>query len=216
MASTECIFHKDVLDQIKEKYNLEQWSSESGGMLIGWRDDTSTYVTAVFFPPQQEETGFFCKFSGRELARCRTALIEATPLPELYTLNIVGWVHTHPRLKTFMSTTDHDTFSDWTKMDQSAVAVVIDPYLSHPSDIDSFTTIQEINKGETMKIQTVVKTEFNLPIDVIEYLQSFQEILISKYENNHDTVLVGIPRNEKIKLKSRFVSAFRNVLRKIK
>ncbi|MFX1512682.1 MAG: hypothetical protein ACFFCQ_08860 [Promethearchaeota archaeon] len=189
MLPTECIFHMDVLDQIKERYKSKIWNTEYGGMILGWRDNSSIYITGAFFPPQQEKSGVFCKFSGCELARCRTALIEAIPKPETYEINILGWVHTHPGLKIFMSGTDYGTFRDWVKMDQNAVAVVIDPYVKHPDDIGCFNR-------RIKKIPISIKETLNLPSDVIEYLESFQAILMQKYLDSTDTILVSIPQNE--------------------
>ena len=106
---------------------------EMGGLLIGHIDQEGTInVVTGFFPEQLKETPGYCRFSGSWVAVAASACEYANSfstgegIPEL---RIVGWIHTHPDLGLFLSSTDVDTYSTLRGMvpDSKFVAVVIDP-----------------------------------------------------------------------------------------
>jgi hypothetical protein len=102
---------------------------ERGGVLLGRRSATVVWVTMAVFPPQLVQTPVACSFDDGciEVLNAAKAGLDSTLTEQMGT--IVGWVHSHPGIGPFLSSTDVSTFSSWRQLDPRAIAVVADPYL---------------------------------------------------------------------------------------
>jgi proteasome lid subunit RPN8/RPN11 len=110
-------------------YLRETGGHERGGVLLGHRDETATWVSLAVFPPQLLRDRIACSFDVGCLNVIHTAkdMLDDDLTARIGT--IVGWVHSHPGHGLFLSRTDEDTLSAWRQLDPKAVAVVADPYL---------------------------------------------------------------------------------------
>lgn len=110
-------------------YLAETGGNERGGVLLGHRDEATTWVSMAIFPPQLERNRIACSFDVGGLNVIHTAkdLLDEGLTVRIGT--IVGWVHSHPGHGLFLSRTDEETLSAWRQLDPKAVAVVADPYL---------------------------------------------------------------------------------------
>lgn len=116
-------------------YLSETQERERGGVLLGHRDQSVTWVSMAVFPPQLVTDHMACEFD----VGCLGVIHNAKDMLDRELAQrvgaIVGWVHSHPRLGLFLSPTDEGTLSAWRQLDSQAVAVVADPYLrGHTSE----------------------------------------------------------------------------------
>jgi exonuclease III len=84
------------------------------------------------FPEQLQETPSYCEFDGKWMAICAAAADYANTQigsEDTPNLRVIGWIHTHPGLGLFLSSTDVKTYKDNLNMtrDDRFVAVVVDP-----------------------------------------------------------------------------------------
>ncbi len=128
----ETMVSKSLVDQSMD-FTAPRGRLEMGGVLIGHIDQGGRInVVTGFFPEQLKETPGYCRFSGSWVAVAASACEFANSfstgegIPEL---RIVGWIHTHPDLGLFLSSTDVSTYSTLRSMvpDSKFIAVVIDP-----------------------------------------------------------------------------------------
>ena len=123
---------KSLIDQSMD-FTAPRGRLEMGGLLIGHVDHRgSINVVTGFFPQQLKETAGYCRFSGSWVAVAASACEYANSFPtgrDVPQLRIVGWIHTHPDLGLFLSSTDVSTYSALRGMvpDSKFTAVVIDP-----------------------------------------------------------------------------------------
>ena len=123
---------KSLIDQSMD-FTAPRGRLEMGGLLIGHVDHRgSINVVTGFFPRQLKETAGYCRFSGSWVAVAASACEHANSLligGDVPQLRIVGWIHTHPDLGLFLSSTDVSTYSALRGMvpDSKFTAVVIDP-----------------------------------------------------------------------------------------
>jgi proteasome lid subunit RPN8/RPN11 len=116
-------------------YLTETQERERGGVLLGHRNQSVTWVSMAVFPPQLVTDHMACEFDVGCLGVIHNAkdMLQRDLAQRVGT--IVGWVHSHPRLGLFLSPTDEGTLSAWRQLDAQAVAVVADPYLrGHTSE----------------------------------------------------------------------------------
>ncbi len=185
------IFHEDILEQLIEKYRgpniMPKWISEHGGIMFGWKKGTTTFVIGIFFPPQKESTAVFCNFAGKELMSLRNSIDqENKKLNEQNHINIVGWIHTHPDIRVFISGTDKNTIKNLAKWDKTLTAVVVDPYKN---------MIEEIIGAWNSDLKKINLKINKIPInnDVEKALEGIKESIKSQYSYNKN-ILIGIPR----------------------
>ena len=130
--SRETMVSKSLVTQSMD-FTAPRGRLEMGGLLIGHIDQRgSINVVTGFFPEQLKETPGYCRFSGSWVAVAASACEYANSFSsseEVPELRIVGWIHTHPDLGLFLSSTDVSTYSSLRGMvpDSKFVAVVIDP-----------------------------------------------------------------------------------------
>lgn len=108
---------------------LSEAEHERGGVLLGHHNQSVTRVSMAVFPPQLRRDRTACEFDVGCLSVIHTAkdTLDRELVQRVGT--IVGWVHSHPRIGLFLSTTDAATLSAWRQLDPQAVAVVADPHL---------------------------------------------------------------------------------------
>ncbi|CAL9638505.1 Mov34/MPN/PAD-1 family protein [Streptomyces sp. enrichment culture] len=106
-----------------------RFPTERGGVLVGKRSAGHVGITAAIFPPQQESTPTRCSFDTSVIEGVNDTLkaVRPTRLGE-YAVAVLGWVHSHPRMGVFLSAQDQHTLTTWTDLDESAVALVADPF----------------------------------------------------------------------------------------
>jgi hypothetical protein len=109
-------------------YLSEAGEHERGGVLIGHRNSSATWVSMAVFPPQLLRDTMACEFDVGSLNLIHTAKDALSRQLSQQLGTIVGWVHSHPRLGLFLSRTDERTLSAWRQLDPEAIAVVADPY----------------------------------------------------------------------------------------
>jgi proteasome lid subunit RPN8/RPN11 len=128
----ETMVSKSLVTQAMD-FTAPRGRLEMGGLLIGHIDQKGAInVVTGFFPEQLKETPGYCRFSGSWVAVAASACEYANSFSSsegVPDLRIVGWIHTHPDLGLFLSSTDVDTYSTLRGMvpDYRFVAVVIDP-----------------------------------------------------------------------------------------
>jgi hypothetical protein len=112
---------------LRELLRVTRVGHEMGGLLLGDRDRESSTVRVLgyVFPAQHRASAAFCEFAARWIGLIRAALIS---LDMDQRLNVVAWVHTHPRLSVFLSGTDVDTITALQRLNPLLLAVVLDPY----------------------------------------------------------------------------------------
>ena len=101
---------------------------ERGGILIGRRDDEGVTIGGAVFPPQLARAGNHCAFDVNGIDITRQALTALTD-PDTRRIGgtIIGWVHSHPGHGLYLSEIDVRTLSEWVQLDETAIAVVVDP-----------------------------------------------------------------------------------------
>jgi Prokaryotic homologs of the JAB domain len=109
-------------------YLSEAGEHERGGVLLGHRNPSVTWVSMAVFPPQLLRDTMACEFDVSSLNVIHSAKDRLDRQLGLQLGTIVGWVHSHPRLGLFLSGTDEGTLSAWRQLDPRAVAVVADPH----------------------------------------------------------------------------------------
>jgi proteasome lid subunit RPN8/RPN11 len=105
-----------------------------GGLLIGHVDEQGRNVCVVgFFPEQVEASSGYCEFDGSWVALSAAAIDHANAAAEgpegTPDLRVIGWIHTHPEIKIYLSGIDIKTYKENLNMtkDGRFVAVVVDP-----------------------------------------------------------------------------------------
>ncbi|MYR47344.1 hypothetical protein [Streptomyces sp. SID5910] len=98
---------------------------EQGGVALTARtaDGMWTIVGAVL-PQQTWANAVRCEFSVLEVERVRDALDSLAP--DHRDAVRITWLHTHPGLSVFLSSTDHDTSAKWRALDPEFRPVVVD------------------------------------------------------------------------------------------
>jgi len=133
----EAVVPKSIVDQTKA-FTGPRGRLEMGGVLVGHVDSNgNNVVVAGLFPRQTEETPGYCEFEGKWMTiACAAADFanESVQSPEgetTPTLRIIGWIHTHPGLDIFLSSTDVATYNQMLRAspDDRFVAVVVDPLM---------------------------------------------------------------------------------------
>tara|TARA_B100002051_G_C16732659_1_gene639240 strand:- start:834 stop:2297 length:1464 start_codon:yes stop_codon:yes gene_type:complete len=128
---------RSIVDQTKA-FTGPRGRLEMGGVLVGHVDSKgNNVVVAGLFPRQTEETPGYCEFEGKWMTiACAAADFanESVQSPEgevTPTLRIIGWIHTHPGLDIFLSSTDVATYNQMLSAspDDRFVAVVVDPLM---------------------------------------------------------------------------------------
>lgn len=101
--------------------------TEIGGLLIGERDASARAVRVLgfAFPKQARETSVFCSFDMYWAAMVKAAIISCDLHPRV---TLVAWIHTHPHLSVFLSSTDVQTIGELQQLNPLMLAVVLDPY----------------------------------------------------------------------------------------
>ncbi|MBD3192735.1 MAG: hypothetical protein GF308_19000 [Candidatus Heimdallarchaeota archaeon] len=136
------LFPTSFLNEIRDRYLERTWINEVSGLMVGYQEQEQAIVTALFFPYQQISTGVNTAFGPKAIVKCRNALNKAGS-PGKKGQNIIGWIHTHPGLRVFMSSTDRKTFSNW-PWKENHIAIVVDPYEITEDYLES----KEFEKGK--------------------------------------------------------------------
>lgn len=104
-------------------------SPEKFGLGFGVHSGDTAHVDFVVWPMQEARSPVACQIDGRDLGLILPFLhdladrIGAERAPAL-----TAWVHTHPGLGLFLSSTDQATIANWSQHNPQLVAAVIDPY----------------------------------------------------------------------------------------
>lgn len=103
--------------------NLER--AERVAFLLGRRHNNEAQVMAVVFPPLEAASETHAVFDMRWQTILRTTCrrLELEPA-----LAMVGWMHSHPRMSIFLSSTDLPTAAAFRRCDPRVVAVVVNPF----------------------------------------------------------------------------------------
>jgi 26S proteasome regulatory subunit N11 len=118
------ILHKSALEKIKRisKSIFEKEKKEVIGFLIGYFHETSIEIKDVVFP---EQTANRTYVEVEEEVSLVNTLIKA----ENQGTNEIclGWYHSHPGFRCFLSATDIETQIHWQKVNPRNIALVYDP-----------------------------------------------------------------------------------------
>jgi len=108
----------------------EAGADERAGVLLGRRDQAEIRISALIFPPQVISGRLMCEFDVSSLEVIRHVIGSLTDAQlTKNNADIIGWFHSHPRLRLFLSNTDVQTLATWSRIDPRAIAVVADPFL---------------------------------------------------------------------------------------
>ncbi len=120
--------------QHTKSFTAPKGRMEMGGLLFGHVDSSGRNVCVVgFFPKQTESTPAYCEFEGKWMAIGAAAAHKANQVnadqEDTPTIRVIGWIHTHPDIRIFLSSTDVTTFSQMIDFspDGRFIAVVVDP-----------------------------------------------------------------------------------------
>ena len=120
--------------QHTKSFTAPKGRMEMGGLLFGHVDSSGRNVCVVgFFPKQTESTPAYCEFEGKWMAIGAAAAHKANQVNAdqegTPTIRVIGWIHTHPDIRIFLSSTDVTTFSQMIDFspDGRFIAVVVDP-----------------------------------------------------------------------------------------
>jgi len=128
---------KIIIDsEVREKlfsYIADFPHTEQGGLLISWVHSNEIHIFGAIIPPQSQNNSIYCEFDQSHTVHLRTSLINIFDQKYFLKFNDedpiqIDWVHTHPNLTIFLSSTDRNTFSSWSKFKKEPIAVVIDPF----------------------------------------------------------------------------------------
>ena len=130
----DAVVPRSLVEQA-EAFTAPRGHLEMGGLLIGHVDEQGRNVCAVgFFPEQIKASGGYCEFDGSWLALSAAAIDHANAAVEgapegTPNLRVIGWIHTHPEIRIYLSGIDIRTYEDNLNMtkDGRFVAVVVDP-----------------------------------------------------------------------------------------
>lgn len=118
------ILHKNAFEKIKSisKSIFEKEKKEVIGFLIGYLHESSIEIIDVVFP---EQTANRTYVEVEEEVSLVNALIKA----EKQGTNEIclGWYHSHPGFRCFLSATDIETQIHWQKVNPRNIALVYDP-----------------------------------------------------------------------------------------
>ena len=118
------ILHKNAFEKIKSisKSIFEKEKKEVIGFLIGYLHETSLEIKDVIFP---EQTANRTYVEVEEEVSLVNALIKG----EKQGTNEIclGWYHSHPGFRCFLSATDIETQINWQKVNPRNIALVYDP-----------------------------------------------------------------------------------------
>lgn len=121
---------------------------EWGGLLIGRKVDGELHCLAAILPPQKTQTRGYCEFKRELFPVIYNALEDLETKYNESSLNIITWIHTHPNLGVFLSSTDTDTYTYLAKMNPALSAIVLDPVQydwlavnSNPGNLYGYTSI---------------------------------------------------------------------------
>jgi len=84
-----------------------------------------SYAIAVIFTPLTATSMTHATFDKRWLTIIRHALKDLSLAPDI---QVIGWMHSHPRLSIFLSSIDEPTAVSMKRYDPNMVAVVVNPY----------------------------------------------------------------------------------------
>ncbi|MDD1777519.1 MAG: Mov34/MPN/PAD-1 family protein [Candidatus Helarchaeota archaeon] len=118
------ILHKSAYEKIKSvsKSIFEKEKKEVIGYLIGYLHEASVEIKDIVFP---EQTGNRTYVEVEEEVSLVNTLIKAE---DQGTNEIcVGWYHSHPGFRCFLSATDIETQIHWQKVNPRNIALVYDP-----------------------------------------------------------------------------------------
>ncbi len=121
MAIERSVFEQFVNHTLR--YSENEW----GGLLISRIINGEIQCIASVLPPQKVQSAGYCEFKKELFPVVRSALEEIESKYHDDNFQIMTWIHTHPGLGVFLSTTDHSTFSYLGKLNPSITAVVVDP-----------------------------------------------------------------------------------------
>ena len=130
----DAVVPRSLVEQA-EAFTAPRGHLEMGGLLIGHVDEQGRNVCVVgFFPEQIQASSGYCEFDGSWVALSAAAIDHANAavegVPEgTPNLRVIGWIHTHPGIKIFLSGIDIKTYKENLNMtkDGRFVAVVVDP-----------------------------------------------------------------------------------------
>ncbi|MEU6293098.1 hypothetical protein [Streptomyces sp. NPDC046988] len=98
---------------------------EQGGVALTARTDDGMWtIVGAVLPQQTWANAVRCEFSVLEVERVRDALDSLGP--DHRDAVRITWLHTHPGLSVFLSSTDHDTSAKWRALDPDFRPVVVD------------------------------------------------------------------------------------------
>lgn len=118
------IVHKGALKKIKKiaKARYEKDEKEVIGFLIGHFHEESIEIKDIVIPEQSATTTYV---EVEEEVSLVNALIKSNKKGT--NEFCVGWFHSHPGFKCFLSATDIETQENWQKVNPRNVALVYDP-----------------------------------------------------------------------------------------
>ncbi|MHA1271590.1 MAG: hypothetical protein ACTSPY_17485 [Candidatus Helarchaeota archaeon] len=140
---------RSVFEQFID-YTFRNSKYEWGGILIGQIFNDKRICLAAILPPQKTQNMGYCEFR-KELFHVLYNIFEE--LNEIFDENeeyiIISWIHTHPNLDVFLSSTDQNTFFTLSKFNPELTAIVVDPVQykwlavnSRPGNSYGFTQIK--------------------------------------------------------------------------
>ena len=132
--------HKVAFEKIKRisKSIFEKEQKEVIGFLIGYFHQNSLEIKDVIFP---EQTGNRTYVEVQEEISLVNALLKADR--EGTNEICLGWFHSHPGFRCFLSATDIETQIHWQKVNPRNIALVYDPL---HSEVKAFR-IEEENES---------------------------------------------------------------------
>lgn len=105
------------------KFDQEHPNKETAGLLIGkYNEDDNTLLIEDIEVGDQKGTAVHVEISEEALVDIVVRMSQRED-----GATIVGWWHTHPGLRSFMSSTDVSTQRNYQNLFEKAVAIVIDP-----------------------------------------------------------------------------------------
>ena len=108
-------------------HTLRHSEYEWGGLLLSREVNGEAECIAAVLPPQKKQSPGFCEFKKELFPVIQKALDEIETKYHDASLKIVTWIHTHPNLGVFLSTTDHATYTYLSKLNPAITAIVVDP-----------------------------------------------------------------------------------------
>ncbi len=172
-------------------FDLKRPGKESAGLLLGREESDGTLYVEDIDVGEQEATAVHVQLTDDALVQIVSRVANRSD-----NISIIGWWHTHPGLRAFMSPTDVRTQQTYQAMFDKAIAIVLDPLKFEQTHLleDLDLKVFQVQGEDPVEIPFVVEKSLQ---PALEYLV-FGSALAPSRPNITPTYYVSRPNPEEL------------------